>query len=265
MSVSSNLMKRSPNEIGHPVNIRSWERWAMAVGGGALLAYGFKRRSFGGSLMSAAGAGLLHDGISGHCELYHLMGINTAAAKEDDEMAVARDVHVEAVIGIDQPPDVIYEFWRNFENLPRFMDHLESVTRIDDVRSHWVVKGPVGQRLEWDAEIYNEKENELISWRSLPNSEFVNAGTVRFESAGTLPTLVRVIMNFNVLGGKVAAEVLPFLKELPREWIEHDLYRLKKILETGAVTAPGEDDRSSRQRAGAHGGGKLMGRAHSQI
>ncbi len=264
MSVSTNLMRGSPSEFSHPVNISSWERWAMAIGGSALVAYGIKKRSFRGSLMSAMGAGLIHDGINGYCELYHLMGINRAA-KADDEMPVARDVHVEAAIVIDQPPQVIYEFWRNFENLPRFMDHLESVTRIDDFKSHWVAKGPVGQRLEWDAEIYNEKENELISWRSLPESEFVNAGTVRFESAGTLPTLVRVVMNFNVPGGKLAAQVVPFLKELPTGWIEHDLSRLKHILETGAVAAADEGVRSRSQSAGAHGGGKLMGRAHSQL
>jgi uncharacterized membrane protein len=262
MSVSNNLMRHSPSESSHPVNISSWERWAMAIGGGALVACGIKKRSFAGSLISAMGAGLIHDGLNGHCELYHLMGINTA--KEGDEMPVARDVHVQAAIVIDQPPHVIYEFWRNFENLPLFMDHLDSVTRIDDVRSHWVAKGPVGRSLEWDAEIYNEKEDELISWRSLPESEFVNAGTVRFEPAGTLPTLVRVVMNFNVPGGRLAAEVVPFLKELPRGWIEQDLNRLKRILETGAVSDIGEDEHGRDQAAGAHGG-KLMGRAHSQL
>ena len=263
MSVSTNVMKRSPGESSHPINLSSWERWAMGIGGGALIACGLKRRSLAGSLMSAIGAGLMHDGINGHCELYHRMGINKTA-KEGDKMPIARDVHVEAAIIIDQSPDVIYEFWRNFENLPRFMDHLESVTMIDDVRSRWVAKVPVGQRLEWDAEIYNEKENELISWRSLPESEFVNAGTVRFERTGTGPTVVRVVMNFNVPGGKLAAEVVPFLRKLPRGWIEHDLDRLKRIVETGVVTAD-ESDRSRSQRAGAHGGGKLMGRAHSQL
>ena len=259
MSVSTNLMKHSPTEFSHSVNISSWERWAMALGGGALAAYGLKQRSFAGWVMTAVGAGLIHDGINGHCELYHLMGINTA--KEDDETQIARDVHVEAAIVIDQAPHVIYQFWRNFENLPRFMEHLKSVTRLDDGRSHWSAKGPMGQTLEWDAEVYNEKENELIAWRSLPDSEFVNAGTVRFEQAGTLSTLVRVVMNFNVPGGKLAAQVVPFLKELPRGWIEQDLSRLKHILETGAVS---EGDRAREQAAG-HGGGKLMGRAHSQM
>ncbi|MBA3356331.1 MAG: SRPBCC family protein [Pyrinomonadaceae bacterium] len=81
---------------------------------------------------------------------------------------------MEKSVTINKPPAELYSFWREFRNLPRFMKYLESVTTLDSGRSHWMAKGPGGEKVEWDAEIYNEKENELISWRSLPGSELVN-------------------------------------------------------------------------------------------
>ena len=116
---------------------------------------------------------------------------------------VARDVHIETSIAINKPPEEIYSFWRDFKNLPLFMKNLESVTEIDRWNSHWVAKGLGGARVEWDAEIYNEKENELISWRSLENADVVNAGSVRFERTPFgHGTFVRVTINYNPPAGR---------------------------------------------------------------
>jgi len=169
---SSNSENKS---IQHPVNVSSLERWILGLGGGSLAAYGLSRRSPTGLLLTALGAGLIHLGVTGHCDLYHALGFNTAEDQPKEE-PVARDVHVETSVTINRRPEEIYQFWREFENLPRFMKHLESVTKLDSNRSHWVAKGPAGETEEWDAEIYNEKENELIAWRSLPGADVVNAG-----------------------------------------------------------------------------------------
>ena len=83
-------------------------------------------------------------------------------------------------IVLNRPRREVYRFWRNLENLPRFMDHLEAVTVLDEKRSHWTAKGPAGSRVEWDADIHNEIPNELIAWRSLAGSEVDNAGSVHF-------------------------------------------------------------------------------------
>lgn len=265
----------SPDTNKRSVNVGSYERWASAIGGGALTAYGLTRRSRSGLLLSVLGAGMLYRGTTGHCNVYEALGVNTATNREGESRlaSVARDVHVEESITINKSPAEIYSFWREFENLPGFMKHLESVTTLASGISRWVAKGPTGEPVEWDAEIYNEKENELISWRSLPGSEFVNAGTVRFEpAAGGRGTIVRVTMNYNVTGGKVTAALARLLGQAPEQMVAEDLRRLKQILETGEVaTIEGQTSgraenahRIADRKTSDTAGERLIGRAKSQ-
>lgn len=224
----------SDNANGSGINVGGIERLACAIAGGALAVYGLRRRSISGLGITLAGAALLHRGAAGHCNTYQLLGISTAKGTTH-HANVARDVHVEKSIIIDKSPEELYGFWRQFENLPRFMDHLESVNSVGFNRWHWVAKGPAGMRLEWDAEIYNEKPNELIAWRSL-DGNFTNAGSVHFEPApGGRGTLVKVVMNYNAPGGKVSALLAKLFGQEPSQVIEEDLRRLKQILETGDV------------------------------
>ncbi len=166
-------------------------------------------------------------------------GLAYAAAKalnKGDEISVARDVHIETSIAIDKSPDELYTFWRDFSNLPLFMRNLESVTELNSTQSHWVAKGPAGTHIEWDAEIYNEKENELIAWRSLENADVVNAGSVRFQVGPSgHGTFVRVTMNYNPPAGKVGAGLTQLLGAQPEQLIKEDLRRLKQIMEAGEI------------------------------
>jgi uncharacterized membrane protein len=253
----SSTMNDTQHQRGSRVNVGSFERWAFALGGGALAAYGLTRRNVGGVVLALLGGSLIRRGVTGHCELYQALGIDHQQTTND---AVARDVHVERSVTLDRSPAELYQFWRNFENLPRFMKHLESVTPIDAQRSHWVAIGPAGERVEWDAEIYNEKEDELIAWRTLSGSDLVHAGTVRFEagpSDGT--THVRVTMNYNIPGGKLTAGVANFLGQSPERLIDDDLNRLKQLLSIK------EEPYRAGSMASGGGGGTLMGRAHSEI
>jgi uncharacterized membrane protein len=217
-------------------NVGKVERIASALGGGALVGYALKNRSMNGILLGLLGAGLLYRGATGQCEAYRTLGINTAAGVSDDEKEVARDVHVEKSITVNRSPKELYRFWRNFENLPRFMENLESVTQLDGNRSHWVAKGPGGAKVEWDAEIYNEKEGELIAWRSLPNADITNAGSVHFDEApGGRGTYVKVVLNYNPPGGKAAALFAKLFGQEPGQLVEHNLKRLKQFIETGEI------------------------------
>jgi uncharacterized membrane protein len=223
------------NDGGSGINVAGIERLACAVAGGALALYGLRRRSISGLILSAAGAALLHRGSTGHCNVYEALGINSANGR-DKEVPVARDVHVEKSITINASPDELYAFWRQFENLPRFMNHLESVSSLGFNRWHWVAKGPAGTRVEWDAEIYNEKPNEMIAWRSLEGSDITNAGSVHFEPApGERGTQVKVILNYNAPAGKLSALVAKLFGQEPGQMIEEDLRRLKQVLETGEI------------------------------
>ena len=153
----------------------------------------------------------------------------------DKSGEVARDVHVETSIAIDKSPAELFAFWRDFRNLPVFMKNLESVTLLDGRNSHWVAIG-LGAQVEWDAEIYNEKENELIAWRSLENADIVNAGTVRFERGPEgHGTYVRVTLNYNPPAGKLGATLAQLLGAEPSQLIKEDLRRLKQVMEAGEI------------------------------
>jgi uncharacterized membrane protein len=110
------------------------------------------------------------------------------------------------------------------------MDHLESVTILDENRSHWVAKGPAGTKVEWDATIHNEIENELIAWRSLPGADVDNAGSVHFTLSGN-GTEVRVVLSYDPPAGKVGAAVAKLLGEEPSQQVEEDLRRFKQVIE----------------------------------
>jgi len=219
------------------VNVGEVERWASAIGGGALALYGVTRGSLGGIALALVGAALVQRGYSGHCNLYEAIGYSSAGDaslrnSENVSVPAERGTKVEKSVTISRSPEELYKFWRNFENLPRFMNHLEAVRVTGPERSHWVAKGPAGKSVEWDAEIYNEKENELIAWRTLEGSEVASAGSVRFEpSAGG--TVVRVTLKYDPPGGKLGAFVAWLFGENPDKQIDEDLGRFKQLMETG--------------------------------
>ena len=233
---------RQTNQQNSAINVGEVERLASAIAGGALAVYGLRQRSLGGLCLTLAGTALLHRGVTGHCNTYQALGLTTNSANVGNgEAPVARDVHVEKAIAIDKSPEELFTFWREFENLPRFMTHLESVTCTGLNRSHWVAQGPGGKSVEWDAEIYNEKPNELMAWRSLEGADVVNAGSVRFTPLGARGTEVKVVLNYNVPGGKVSALLAKLFGREPGQMIAADLRRLKQIMETGeAATTEGQ-------------------------
>ncbi|HSK63637.1 MAG TPA: SRPBCC family protein [Pyrinomonadaceae bacterium] len=145
-------------------------------------------------------------------------------------------VHAKASCIVNRPPDEVYRFWRSFENLPRFMKHLESVQDLGDGRSHWVVKGPAGTTVEWDATIIADVPGEVITWRSLENSDVDNAGAVRFEeAAGNRGTIVKVNIQYNPPAGVVGATLAQLFGEEPEQQLDDDLRRFKQVLEVGEV------------------------------
>ncbi|MDT7541603.1 MAG: hypothetical protein QOE33_1507 [Acidobacteriota bacterium] len=222
------------------VNVGETERWISTIGGGALALYGLTRGSLPGVALALVGASLVYRGTTGHCYAYQAAGIDTTGAAEDDNPNVSvkggRGVKVEKSLTINRPAAELYKFWRNFENLPRFMNHLEAVRVTGDTRSHWVAKGPAGSSVEWDAEIYNEKENELIAWRSLEGSQVDNAGSVHFTPAsGGRGTVLRVSLKYDPPAGIIGAAVARLFGESPAQQIDEDLRRFKQLMEAGEV------------------------------
>jgi uncharacterized membrane protein len=145
-------------------------------------------------------------------------------------------IRVKSAITVARPVGEVYGFWRNFENLPRFMSHLESVQVLDGRRSHWTAVGPAGIRLEWDAETVEDRPNEVISWRSLPGGQMDTVGYVRFRSApGNRGTEIAVEMRYDPPGGVVGATIAKLFGESGQEVVTRDLLAFKNVLETGEV------------------------------
>jgi uncharacterized membrane protein len=147
-----------------------------------------------------------------------------------------KGVHASASCIVNAQPDEVYRFWREFRNLPRFMEHLQSVTESGEGRSHWVAKGPGGMNVEWDAMIVADEPGRVITWRSLDDSDVDNAGAVRFEAApGGRGTIIKVNIQYNPPGGVVGATVARLFGEEPNQQLEDDMRRFKQVIEVGEV------------------------------
>jgi uncharacterized membrane protein len=131
----------------------------------------------------------------------------------------------------------LYQVWHNFENLPTFMKHLKSVTVMNSTnRSHWVANAPLGTSVEWDATIIDDRENQLISWASVPGATVENSGFVRFQAAPAgRGTEVKVVLEYSVPGGGVTAAIASLFGENPEQQIGDDLRRFKMLMETGEI------------------------------
>jgi uncharacterized membrane protein len=230
-----NLQRPAPTEPG--INVGPAERLISGIAGAALIAAGLGRKRLRGWLIPLGG-GLIARAVTGRCPVNARIGRNTARRAERKEPALlglqrSEEFKIEQSVIISRPRDELFRFWRNLENLPRFMDHLQVVSVLDDRHSHWVVKGPAGVRLEWDAEITHEVENELIAWRSLPGSDLDHRGAVHFSPVHNGGTEVRVILRYQTRGGTAADAISQILGERPAEQIVDDLRRFKQVMEAG--------------------------------
>lgn len=251
-------------DINTQVNVGRFERWLSLAAGGALAAYALRRRTTASGVAALAAAELIYRGATGHCHAYQALGINHADghASERGTGVIAdrgsdtrhrlggrRGIRVEESVTINRPVSQVYRFWRDLENLPRFMRHLESVAVRDEGVSHWVATGPAGTRVEWDARIINDVENKVIGWQSLDGSTVATAGSVNFDETGR-GTVVRVNLQYNPPAGKLGSTVAWLLGEEPTLQIREDLRRFKALVETGEIpTTDGQPSgRSARAR-----------------
>jgi uncharacterized membrane protein len=219
-------------------NLSDFERWASIAAGAGLAAYGLSRLKSNGWLYAGVGALLVRRGVTAHCDLYDVIGVNTVGVADDTRAALRgpRGINVLESVTINQPIELLYRFWRNLENLPQFMRHLESVEKVTDTISHWRANGPAGSVVEWDAEIFNEIPNKLIAWRSLEHSDVVSAGSVNFDEAGAdRGTRIRVRLQYSPPGGKIGGAVAKLLRRDAATEIREDLRRFKQLLEAGEV------------------------------
>ncbi|MEH2087077.1 SRPBCC family protein [Nostoc sp.] len=202
------------------------ERWASLIGGGAMVLMGLKQGSLRGALTALAGGGLIYQGATKQSTIQ----------QAQEAIGINQPIKVEKTVTINKSAEELYRFWHNFENLPTFMKHLKSVRVYNEKRSHWIANAPLGNSVEWDADILEDRENEFISWASVEGADIDNSGFVRFKKApGDRGTEVKIVLEYNPPGGALAATVAKLFGEEPEQQIGDELRRFKMLMEAGEI------------------------------
>lgn len=206
-------------------------RRAMPIVGGILILFGVLRRSPLSVLLAAAGGVLLYEGLRSASwnQASYEKGMPTLRT-----IPFGQGVRVECEVTVRRSPAELYQFWRNLENLPRVMSHLQEVRMINPIRSHWIAQAPAGMNVEWDAEIINDVPNERIGWRAVEGSDIPNAGSVQFTASPRGDgTVVHVNLKYDPPGGAFGAALAKLFGSAPSQTIDEDLHRFKVMMEKG--------------------------------
>ncbi|HEX3236423.1 MAG TPA: SRPBCC family protein [Gemmatimonadales bacterium] len=199
---------------------RSLVELILALAGGVLSLYGLSRRGVVGSATRTVGVGLLAANLR--------TGVAGRGPRRGERR---RTIDIQKTLHIAAPVERVYAFWTNYENFPLFMSNVRSVTDLGAGRSHWVVSGPAGVPVEWDAVMTQDTLNEAIAWRSEPGSTLENAGVIRFRTEG-VGTGIDFRLCYNPPGGGAGAAVAELFGADPRAKLNEDLGRMKALLES---------------------------------
>jgi uncharacterized membrane protein len=224
MTSGQDIVPNQPQKPNESSSVTDAERWATLIGGGAMVLLGIRQGSLRGALTALAGGGLMYRGVTAQTGIQDALGMN-------------QSIKVEKTVTIsNKSPEELYQFWRNFENLPHFMKHLKHVSVINNTRSHWIASAPMGGSVEWDAEIINDQENRLIAWASVEGADIDNSGFVRFQRAPQgRGTEVKVVIEYNPPGGVVGDAIAKLFGEEPQQQIGDELRRFKMLMEAGEM------------------------------
>jgi uncharacterized membrane protein len=196
-------------------------RATAVLSGGALTCYGLTRRSPASAALTAFGLGLMARGML-NMPLKRILGMDREKLP----------IHLEKSIYVAAPPEVVFDIWSNYENFPHFMSNVEKVRDLGNGRSHWIVKGPAGTQVEWDAVLTKLKRPEVIAWKSEPNSVVQHEGEVRFEPENG-GTRVHIQMWYSPPAGVIGHAVASLFDGDPKKQMDEDLLRMKTLIERG--------------------------------
>jgi len=211
--------------VAERVRSQHWSpttRMLAGATGVALAARALARRTVGSSAVGLLGLGIAA-GAAWNRELKHLLGAGGGR----------RAVDVHGVIKVAAPVEAVFDFWRRYENFPRFMANVREVRELDAGRSHWTVAGPAGIPVQWEAELTQVVPNKLIAWKTLPGSTVEHAGIVRFAPNDDGTTTLNVRMSYNPPAGAVGHRVATLFGADPESELDADLARMKTLVETG--------------------------------
>lgn len=171
----------------------------------------------------------------------HDLAKAAAEARGWDEAAV-----VGKTVTINRPREELYAFWRDFRNLPQFMENVVSVEVGDDQRSHWVISAPAGKTVEWDSVIVADEPGRLIAWESVEGADIKNTGRIEFrDSSAGRGTEVSAVIVYDPPGGRIGQMIAKLFQREPKIQARRDLRRFKQLMETGEIPVAFKEDNSA--------------------
>ena len=209
-------------------------RLLLTTAGGVLALYGSRRGGILGAALSASGIGLC------------LRGIANPTGGAAGMAGGAQGIRIQKSIAIDAPIEQVFAYFSNYAHFPNFMANVQQVIDQGNGRSHWIVSGPGGVPIEWDAVVTDIVPNERIAWESMPGSTLQNAGTIRFQSAPNGGTVVNITLRYTPPAGKIGHGIATLFGADPKTEMDADLARLKTFLETG--NPPGDSAAEHQRR-----------------
>ncbi|MDQ3814894.1 MAG: SRPBCC family protein [Armatimonadota bacterium] len=228
----SSLQGGSPRPGARPDLLQNnWSpatRLIVSATGGMLAFYGARRRGIFGTAAGAAGLGMMARGLT-NMEMKRLIGTD----------AGHRAIDVQKTINIAAPVDQVFDFWTHYDNFPHFMPHVREVRDLGEGRSHWVVAGPAGALVEWDAVITRFVQNQILAWQSEPGSPIENSGVIHFDSNPDGSTRVTIQLSYRPPAGAIGHAVAALFGADPKHEMDQDLVRLKSLLELGRTRGHG--------------------------
>jgi uncharacterized membrane protein len=204
---------------------RHWSpttRLLIGAAGGAMATYGAGRRDAFGGAIGFAGVSIMTRAIT-NIEFKRLLGVGVGR----------RAVDIQKTISVDAPVHRVFALWAGYQSFPRFMSHVRQVEDLGNGRSHWIVTGPAGTTVEWDAVITSYIPNQVLAWQTEPNSMLQHAGLVRFRSNSDGSTIVNIRLTYNPGVGELGHLVASLFGADPKRQMDDDLLRMKTFIEMG--------------------------------
>lgn len=238
----SNVLARGSTRLakGTSTNVHPAERLASSLAGGLAVAWGLGQRSPAGKLTALLGGALLFRGTTGHCAVYHALGVDTSdtPARALRALSSQRRAHFDVIreVTIEATPEAIYQAWKRPETLRAVLAHIADVTQLDDGASRWTLRDPLGGEHAFVVEVVDDVPNQRIRFASRAPSSLLAHGQLALRDApGDRGTEVRLHLHFNRPAGRLGDLVTKVLGGIPGAFCQRALNNLKSLLEAGEL------------------------------